>query len=114
VGVYSPDGGGGARSPWWHHGRARWLAGVGAGMHYSLQLPVVPSSNESGGRGVLTKGYSTTCSGGTGRARWQDGSSSFGGARARSNGRTESGPAQTDAVTASLHWLGVVGAQGAL
>jgi hypothetical protein len=34
--------------------------------------------------------------------------------RARSNGRTESGPAQTDAVTTSLCWLGVVGARGAL
>jgi hypothetical protein len=34
--------------------------------------------------------------------------------QARSNGRTELGPAQTDAVTASLRSLGVIGAQGAL
>jgi hypothetical protein len=34
--------------------------------------------------------------------------------RARSNGWTESGPAQIDAVTTSLRRLGVVGAQGAL
>jgi hypothetical protein len=30
--------------------------------------------------------------------------------QARSNGRTELGPAQTDAVTASLRSLGVIGA----
>jgi hypothetical protein len=34
--------------------------------------------------------------------------------QARSNVRTKSGPAQIDAVTASLRQLGVVGARGAL
>jgi hypothetical protein len=34
--------------------------------------------------------------------------------RARSNERTESGPAQIDAVAASLRRLGIIGAQGAL
>jgi hypothetical protein len=58
VGVYSPEGGGGAGSPRRCHGRARWLAGVGASVHYGLWLPAVPSSNQSGGQGVLTKGYS--------------------------------------------------------
>jgi hypothetical protein len=54
----SPIRGGGAGSPWWHHGRAWWLAGVGVGVHYGLRFRVVPSSNQSGGRGVLTKRYS--------------------------------------------------------
>jgi hypothetical protein len=34
--------------------------------------------------------------------------------RARSNGRTESGLAQTDAVTTSLHRVGIVGARRVL
>jgi hypothetical protein len=79
VGVSSIGGGGGVGSPQRRHGRARWLPGVGTGVRYGLRLLVVPSSNQSGGRGVLTKGYPTECSDGVGRARQQDGSSSFSG-----------------------------------
>jgi hypothetical protein len=34
--------------------------------------------------------------------------------RARSSGQTESGPAQTNVLTTSLHWLGIIGARRAL
>jgi hypothetical protein len=54
-----------------HHGWAWWLAGVGAGVHYGLWLPTVPGSNQSGGRGILTKGYSGRWRSPEGGARWQ-------------------------------------------
>jgi hypothetical protein len=41
-----------------HHGRVRWLARAGTSMLYGLQLWAVPSSNKSGGRGVLTMRFS--------------------------------------------------------
>jgi hypothetical protein len=48
----------GDHAAWQRHGRARWLTRVGAGVHYGLWLPAVPGKNQSGGQGVLTKGYS--------------------------------------------------------
>jgi hypothetical protein len=41
--------------PQQRHGRVRWLARAGASVRYDLRLWVVLSSNQSGGRGVLTK-----------------------------------------------------------
>jgi hypothetical protein len=57
-GVYSPEEEGSAGSLWRCHGRARWLTGVGAVVRYGLRPPAILSSNQSGGRGVITKGYS--------------------------------------------------------
>jgi hypothetical protein len=54
----SPFRAGGTGSPRWHVGRARWLAGVGVGMRNSLQFCAISTSNQSRGRGVLTKRYS--------------------------------------------------------
>jgi hypothetical protein len=83
-------------------------------VRYGLRLPVVPSSNQSRGRGVLTKGIPqhvvavyVVCDGRT-EARPSVAP------RARSNGWMESAVAQTDAVISCLHRLTVVGAQGAL
>jgi hypothetical protein len=39
------------------HSQGRWLTEVGASVRYSLRLRAVLSSNQSGGRGVLTKRF---------------------------------------------------------
>jgi hypothetical protein len=39
------------------HGQVRWLARAGTSMRYGLRLRAVLGSNQSGGRGVLTKRF---------------------------------------------------------